>query len=71
VQFKKGRPLVVAAIVASVFAFYLDVGMVLVALRAQRHFSAPAWVAVGCVALAATWTATRWWQAVIANRRER
>jgi hypothetical protein len=55
------RGLIIAA-VSSAVALYFDVGIPLVALRAQRHFSAPAWVIVACIAVGATWIAVRSWR---------
>jgi hypothetical protein len=66
--FKRGSLLI--AIVSSAIALYLDAGIPLVALRAQRHFSAAAWIGIGCIAIAATWTAVRSWRKVAANRRD-
>jgi hypothetical protein len=63
-----GRPFI--AVVSSAIALYFDVGIPLVALRAQRHFSAPAWVIITCIAIAATWTAVRSWRGIIASRRK-
>jgi hypothetical protein len=58
------RGLIIAA-VSSAVALYFDVGIPLVALRAQRHFSAPAWVIVACIAVGATWIAVRSWRGII------
>jgi hypothetical protein len=52
-----------------VIAIYFDAGAVLIALRAQRHFSATAWVIYGFIAIAVSWTAVRAWRRIAANRR--
>jgi hypothetical protein len=62
-----GRVLI--AVVSSAIALYLDVGIPLVALRAQRHFSAPAWVIIACIAIGATWIAVRSWRGIVASHR--
>jgi hypothetical protein len=56
------------AVLSSMIAIYLDAGAVLVALRAQRHFSATAWVIFGFIAVAASWIAVRAWRRIAANR---
>jgi hypothetical protein len=50
-------------------ALYLDAGIPLVAVRAQRHFSAAVWVLMSCVALAASYIAVKSWREIAARRR--
>jgi hypothetical protein len=57
------------AVLSSAATIYLDAGAVLVAVRAQRHFSAAAWIGFGCIAVAVSWTAVRAWRRIAANRR--
>jgi hypothetical protein len=59
------------AVVSSAISLYLVVGIPLVALRAQRHFSAPAWVIIASLAIGAPWTAVRSWRGLIMSRRKR
>ena len=50
-----GRLLI--AVVSSGIALYWDIAIPVVALRARRDFSAPAWIIVSCIAIGATWIA--------------
>jgi hypothetical protein len=59
----------VVALASSAVALYLDVGIPLVALRAQRHFSAGAWVGVGCIAVLASVVAVQSWRGIASRRR--
>jgi uncharacterized membrane protein len=62
-------PLLVAAVLSTVLALYFGIGGVLVALRAQRHFSAAAWIMVILITVAAAVVAARSWRAVRRIRR--
>ena len=67
-QTYKGPPPLLIAVLSSVIAIYLDASAVLVALRAQRHFSASAWVIFGFIAVGVSWIAVRAWRRIAANR---
>jgi hypothetical protein len=64
------RPLLMA-VLASALAIYMTIGGVLVAIRAQRHFSPGAWALWVCVAIAAVWIAVRSWRKVRVTREGR
>jgi hypothetical protein len=62
------RRTLLVAVLSSAVAIYLDAGAVLVAVRAERHFSAAAWVGFGCIAIVASWTTVRAWRRVARRR---
>jgi len=62
------RRTLLVAVLSSAVAIYLDAGAVLVAVRAERHFSAAAWVGFGCIAIVVSWTAVRAWHRVARRR---
>jgi hypothetical protein len=62
------RTFLIAA-VSSAIALYLAVGIPIVALGAQRHFSAAAWIVTVCIAVGSSWVAVRPWRQVAARRR--
>ena len=61
---RASKRLLLVALVSSALAIYMSVGAVLVAVRAQRHFSAGAWVIWVGIALATVWLAVRSWRKV-------
>ena len=70
VRFRSEKRRLLVAVVSSLLAIYLGVGIVLVALRSRRDFSAGAWGIIACLTIGAAWVAVRSWREVIANRRE-
>jgi hypothetical protein len=57
------------AVGSSAIALHSDIGIPLVALRAERPFSTPGWVVAVGIATAATWTSVGSWRKLAAKRR--